>query len=540
MDLKNTYISKINNLKSDIQNLLESKTISNDFDNLKNKKLNELKDLTFKLKELTKEERREKLKLKELTNVQSMVDSIEYYQQVHRKKEDKPDIKTIKEKREQAQQDYIDTMSVQKRYEDKDPKLTPAFLFFHSNILEKYGLCPYIQIKENDTSDNIYSYRKKWLSEQEDQGKIYFDLYEKLIEKKDLRLLELHLVDIEKQFSKIVNYVLSDSQKELYNTSCEYIEEYINAPVKTKRIKEKFKVITNNLSILYNETTIPLYLYLCEKYNLIIRVNNINSNSTPKIDKLSYYLQEFQNLLENYKETNKKIQSTTKFIQNTINNLRFNQNHFIQHNKLPTNLMYNNINTNTIKQKGNYFKKWSKLNEEERSDRFLSFSSYYVDKKLIMSQLIDNNQREELILSLHTKLINWYEQKLLRYKYIKWNIQSGVIENISNMNYNTTSKEFEFTGTLENKKSSEIKKKPVTTKSIFTSENEKIVNDEILIFILKEKQNNSEISDTDNKKEELFEIIKNKLKLKRILSKDKEYLNSKFDEIYNIISKGQV
>jgi hypothetical protein len=540
MDQKQTYLSKINVLKSDIQSLITDKNKeSYEIQKQKDSKLNELKDLTSKLKEINNKEKKENTKNREIAQVQSFVNSLNYYQE-SRKKDDKRNPESIKEKREKAKNDYMISVNLQKIQEEKDPKTIPGFLFFHNGIIEKYGLCPYIKIKENDTTETIEIQRQKWLHSQDQNGILYFDLFEKLVEKRELKEIQKKIDELNEQINKCIKQVLSDSQYELYETCLNYLNEYLSASVKTKRIKDKYKIVINNLSILYNETHLPIHDYLSEKEKTVLRVNDIKKNNN-KIEHIEYILSDFEYKIDKLKELYQKNQSSTKYIQNTINNLKYTQNHFIQFNKLPINFDGENLHQNQIKQKGNYFKKWSKLNDEERSDRFLSYATYYVDKKLIISQIIDNSYREKLISEFQNNLINWYNTKILKYKSIKWNIQYGIIENVLHVNFDINKKEFDFNPPIEKKKSTDIKKKSVVTKSLFTEENEKIINEEILIFILKEKQNSlNENQISDEKKEQLLEIIKTKLKLKRILIKDKEDIYSKINEIYNVVSENQV
>ncbi len=540
MDQKQTYLSKINVLKSDIQSLITDKNReSYEIQNQKDCKLDELKNLTNKLKEINNKEKKEKTKMREIAQVQSFVDSLEYHQE-SRKKEDKRNPESIKEKREKAKNDYMISVNLQKIQEEKDPKTIPCFLFFHNGIIEKYGLCPYIKIKENDTTETTEIKRRKWLQSQDQNGILYFDLFEKLVEKKELKEIQKKIDELNEQINLSIKKVLSESQYELYEISLNYLNEYLSASVKTKRIKDKYKIVINNLSILYNETKLPIHNYLSEKEKTVLRINDIKKNNN-KIEHIEYILSDFEYKIDKLKELYQKNQSSTKYIQNTINNLKYTQNHFIQFNKLPTNFVGENSSQNQIKQKGNYFKKWSKLNDEERSERFLSYATYYVDKKLIMSQIIDNSYREKLISDFQTHLNNWYNSKILKYKSIKWSTQSGIIENVLHVNFDINKKEFEFTVQIEKKKSTDIKKKSVVSKSLFTEENEKIINEEILIFILKEKHNSlNENQISDDKKEQLLEIIKTKLKLKRILIKDKEDIYSKINEIYNVVSKNQV
>ncbi len=138
MDQKQTYLSKINVLKSDIQSLITDKNReSYEIQNQKDCKLDELKNLTNKLKEINNKEKKEKTKMREIAQVQSFVDSLEYHQE-SRKKEDKRNPESIKEKREKAKNDYMISVNLQKIQEEKDPKTIPCFLFFHNGIIEKY------------------------------------------------------------------------------------------------------------------------------------------------------------------------------------------------------------------------------------------------------------------------------------------------------------------------------------------------------------------------------------------------------------------
>jgi hypothetical protein len=196
------------------------------------------------------------------------------------------------------------------------------------------------------------------------------------------------------------------------------------------------------------------------------------------------------------------------------------------------------LNKDTIRQHGKYFKKWSELNNEERTDRFNSYAVYFVDKKMIQTQIISTSEREEMIEKFTNSLNDWYQSKRLKYRYIKWNIKSGIIETIKDISYDLQTKTFTFTSneTDNEKKKSSIKKRTVVTKTIFTKENDKIINETILLFILKE----SEIGDLEKDettKDKCFNSVKEKLKLKRITTDDKKQLDSKYNEIYSVVSK---
>lgn len=519
------YIEKVENLKREIQTLIDTNQKTDE-------KLKELETINNDLKKIQKEKQRAKQRLKEVIAAQSITNGIDYHRL--KNKGNQEEYKTIKDRRELAKTQYLATIEEQKKYNSLDPEFMPGFLFFHTNIIEKYGLCPFVKIKNEDSSEAILEKRKNWLEQQVDKGSYFYNVHSQLIEKREISEINNRLIELEKYFETFMKTLFSSSQYDLYKESVEYLREYTTSTVKTKRIKEKFKIVVNNLSTLYNETTLPIHLYLSEHYQIPIKINE-KIQSSRLIDNVNYHITEFLENLEEYKSISSKLETQTKYIQNTINNLRTIQNHFLEHNKLPTNFT-GVLNKDTIRQRGKYFKKWSELNNEERLDRFNSYSVYFVDKKMIESQIINTSEREEMIEKFTNCLNEWYLTKRLKYKYIKWNIKSGIIETINAISYDIENKTFTFTITENGeKKENSIKKKSNVNKTIFTKENEKIINETILVFILKEGENGK--VDDDIVKDKCFNSVKEKLKLKRITTNDKKHLDSKYDEIYSVVSK---
>ena len=111
------------------------------------------------------------------------------------------------------------------------------------DILKTYGLCPYLDVNLEENSEVKYNNRLEWLKSTDDNGKKYFDCFDDLIEKKSLEQLELQKNIVEKVFTEL--------QLEYFKNSIDFLNEYVNCHIKTKRIKERFKLMINNLSILY-------------------------------------------------------------------------------------------------------------------------------------------------------------------------------------------------------------------------------------------------------------------------------------------------
>jgi hypothetical protein len=142
------------------------------------------------------------------------------------------------------------------------------------------------------------------------------------------------------------------------------------------------------------------------------------------------------------------------------------------------------------------------------------------------------------IVSGLTELLTNSESDLI----IKWNSKEGIIDKISNLKWDVSSGFF-----IENVEKAEKKsfKKSVSNKTILTTENEKIINEETLKFILQNTSTKKVVSDDISEaethvlkdlKDTFIENIKIKLKLKRITVNDKKLVFEKFDEMYDIIT----
>jgi len=203
-----------------------------------------------------------------------------------------------------------------------------------------------------------------------------------------------------------------------------------------------------------------------------------------------------------------------------------------------------------ISQEGKYYKKWSLLNDDEKFERFKSFSIYYIDKNLIDVKLLDKDLRETKIDELEKLLIESFQSKKLFYKNITWNVKRGIIETIKILRYNDDNtfslsrpepvkiNETTSTSNTTDKTNSTIDmnsiKKKVSSRTIITKESEKIINEDLLYFILKRVQNGT-LESAKEDKEKFAERIKTRLKVKKITVNDKMKIFEKYDEIFNVV-----
>ena len=429
-------------------------------------------------------------------------------------------MENIKDNREKAKEIFQETEILKKTYMLNEQELIekskiklPMFLFFSKLVKDKYKLCPFIELNDTCLFD-----RELWLSNQNDKGKVYYDLYDKVINKLDYnKYIDINN-SLEEYFTQLHKEILNESQYKTLGTIISNIEEYISHTVKTKKLKDKFNIIINNFSNLTKEIGYKLNEYFSTYYNIVIPINDYKLLGEGNLNLIKIY----EDKLYDYKLNKDEITNSLKYITNTTNNLTL---EFYEY------LYIYNIKKCELKQEGKYFKNWSLLLDEEKLDRFHSFSEYLIKKN---ENATETENATEKIDSLK-KIFN-DNYKNIKFKNIKWNVQLGIIQQISCLKFNEINQCYVIC--IENK--TETTKKISSIKSIFNKHNEPIINEELLMFLITAKKNDK-LNDENIKELQVsfLEKIKIKLQLKRIGVNDKIQLNLTFDSIYNIVYNNQ-
>jgi hypothetical protein len=544
LDLLNT---KINLLKNNIQDIIDKSANKDNiedviFNSLQIKKQEYMTELENSMKELKSLKNKSRLQ-SDYKKVVSATDTMQYYR-IKNKPNSEELMNQVKKKREEAQQDFENMKRIEEEYNLRECSTLPGFIFFYRDIVNNYGMCPYIEI-----TDNLLNKRKEWLSNQNDKGELYYNVYDKLILQTDYKKLELSKSSIEEELQKLhINY-LNASQYDIFIKTEEIIKEYNNANIKTKKLKDKFKIIINNISNLVIETGLNINEYIKSYYNLYIPINIPIKHNIDIVDNQLLVSLYNDKILE-YIHIIDEIDVMKRFINNTIMNLKYELYQYLYKAK--------SIKKQSYNQEGKFFKKWSKMNDEEKEDRYNSFSYYFINKYLVNVNIIDKERSHELIIALN-KLLKENMTKI-KYKNIKWNIKKGIIEQISCLKYNAELNEFYIIQEKENKKIMEVQdndndndndnnnntgnesktksslktKKVSSARTIMSKDNEKIINEELVIFILNAKKNKM-LNNIKELKDDFIEKLKNKLLLKRITLNDKIHIFKIFDDIYNVI-----
>lgn len=519
MSERNLIQQKIKILKSEIQDLINVESIE------KQDKILQLQKLTEQLKS-----NYEYSKTVNLNN--SMV-----YHNAKKKPNSNEIMNNLKEKREKSKLDYEKYKEIETDYFNKESNTNvPAYILFNKEIIEKYSYCPYIELNSED-NELILIKRKEWIDSQSDSGEMYYNLYNKIVNESEYTAFKTKFNNLSELIENDFIRLLNEDQKKVYLDIHQYLIEYTTVQVKTKRLKDIFKIIINNASNLVISTTVPIHTYLSLKYDSIeIPINNISKNNIPNEKSYSQLFNLITDRINELISLKESIRNSHKWLINIKMQLKEN---------LINYLITLNSNKDKYKYNGKYFKKWSQLTNDEKIERLIAFSEYYVYSKLIQGNLIQLDELDETKTTLQELLLDRFNSNLLKYKYIKWNALTGVIDNINKLKYvsvtpdaiNKKNFKLELDIKIEIDEIKNSNKKCSSIKTIMTKNNEKIINEEIIVFILKNTETQLQLSELSNN---FCEYIKLKLKLKRITLNDKTKIITRFNEIYTIIQNNKV
>ena len=531
MENQDILTQRIAFLKNNIQEIIDKCISSSDaefIDTLNNRKIEYMSELEMAMKDLklSKDKTR---KDNEYKKVMRANDSMEYHR-IKKKPNSTELLGELKKKREKAQNDFEKMTHIEDMYSSKEQELCPnmpGFLFFHKDIIDTYGMCPCIIL-----TDNVNNERLNWLDNQDDNGQLYRYLYDKYILKAEHNTLLVQKQDLESYFNKLHSDYLSTSQFNLLQSSEEYLTEYISSNVKTKKIKDKFKIIVNNISSIVIETGLNINEFVSTYYGIYIPVNIRKDQENIELSSTGEFMTTMYNdkVLE-YKKILESIEISHKFINNSSNNLKQELYQYI----------YNQIHVKKVSlyQKGKYFKKWSELKDDEKLDRYHEYISYFIHKYLVEPGLIEGN---DIDISINTvKSLITDNVKRLKFKDIKWNVKRGVIEQIYPLKFKEEDKTFYLTKekvvVVEEESSKPKTKKVSSVKTLINKEAEKVINEDLVMYIIHLKKNKKlDVDNLKTLKDEFLEKLKIKLYVKRITVNDKIQIFKKFDDIYSVIT----
>uniref|UniRef100_A0A6C0DZ99 Uncharacterized protein n=1 Tax=viral metagenome TaxID=1070528 RepID=A0A6C0DZ99_9ZZZZ len=514
-------------LKCAIQDILDQQAIkeSDELQKLKEDHLSRLNCILDKIKEIKTEEKKQKKKEEEIRNVCRQNDTLDFRGAKQKGTDAIDAAKRNMLLRENAKKQFLSILETEKQFDMLDTPSLPGRLFLHKNVTDAYGYCPYILWSDDDTSTTLLEKRNGWLLQQHDKGEVYFNLYKDIVEDEQMTELIKEKDMCEDNFMQFICDSLNDVHKESFRKSLDFLNTYVQQNVKTKKVKDLYKAFVNDLSIIQNSCKLPLCDFLMIKYKCHVYVNENSPCHSDGYSNAEIYAKTvmFDDLLKQYRDVHERIDCKHKYRNNTYKNIK---------NEL-YNYLSKQCNNDEVKEKvvrdGKFFVKWSQLSKDDRQDRFFEFAKYFLT-------INDNDQNDETLdvraIKIAEMLLEAYNRKELSLKTIKWSVKNGIIKDVVGLKYDAQNKNILMPVNEPHKQSQRRSSKS----NKFTKFAEQVLNEEILQYIVRLHENGELNSDErEIIKQKCFEILKNKLKLKKFGDSQKTIINDKFDEMFDLI-----
>lgn len=410
-------------------------------------------------------------------------------------------------------------------YNARDLPDYPGWTFLLSNVRKEYGICPYLNVNDEESKRR----RVSWLKDQPDGGTLYNEFVNKLLDQRWMSELEsemdvlrqrirdyVHKIIDELNLESIViekksednNVKLSDQEIFMQIDHDELIDNIKlrkEAKSQNKKIKESWNQTLRTLDYMVTKKGLDFSKYVHAVYGWIVRYKApISSNE--------HLDAQFESLYERFNFTVVKL-SNFRFLLESEKE---------EAERQLASLIKQNFQ---LDQTGRYYKKWSSLTPEKKEERIKSYCDWYARKHNLPLTLSDG---------MKNFIVSKLESKELRIMDVKWDSKIGIITDV---NINVTNDNDTFTYELGKRAPRILKSTRKTSKKkrdeMFKSEEEKIVLQRInrlLLFELMKGQ-------TLNKEIIVKSVVKNLHT--RILpqSQIQDYISSKYDEVVDVIKE---
>jgi len=423
-----------------------------------------------------------------------------------------------------------------------DPDI-PSMLFLHDEIVSFYKVvCPALEKYDTldklenviETKNELTKLKTEWLNSTVDSGNTYWKFYNRIFKNSELEIIKARLIELQMLIENLLETVLENEYQEYINIKTQLGE--FEGRLVTKKTFKKKQIEINKLYDICKNANLQIDEYLKELFGLrhCLFSTRTTSIAVTKSDTQQLLnsnrnssLHLFDDYLNEYKTKRVELEQEKRYIENTKKNL--NRNFYKHVNNLGITIAKED--TRSMEQEGKYFKRWTILSVDEKNERFMSFSEWYTKKTF--GVIKSEQELKDLSEKLYNLLKVSYRTKLLVYRDFTWSNTGGKITCIKTLKYDKDKGEFYLKGNVK-KDGSGSSNSRSQIKSIFTKENEGVINNQILTFARKRQQP----GDNKKLKHDLEKSLKKKFQLPKLSQSDKKtiwevYKNMK-TEIENI------
>lgn len=295
----------------------------------------------------------------------------------------------------------------------------PALAFCIPEVINSYGLCPYLSLPQA-------SHRDSWLQTTHDHGHIYKEMRDRV-----LHGSQKHQLHRERECKKkeLEDHVETCLQEKGFVTPADYVErngpvspiEYLVSSVqyyqtiksRNKPVRQQWQQVQEYMDKILTETGINFTKFLKLVYDVHVRYRipsqGLELNNA------------FEKLCEQYIRYDNQVATEENFIQKREGEAK----------KKLSMLLKRNF---SMQQHGKYFKRWSMLTDEQKTERLSSFSTWFCREH--------NSDEEDELLDYLQKCI---ENKSLKSTCIKWSSKTGIISTVDGLEYDAEKQKFNIT-----------------------------------------------------------------------------------------------
>lgn len=328
----------------------------------------------------------------------------------------------------------MDSSAVIQNYELQDSPSYPAWVFCVHQVVDAYGVCPYLKLETMEQ-------RKGWLEGSHDAGKVYFDLFQRLVRRSQLveleQICEMDRANLDTFVRKQLddNGFVSPSNDVDGVHPLDYIVQSIidyqtHVTHRTKALRTAYQRVMEFIDQILDKTGINFVRYVKIVHDTTFRYR-CNAGSVPMNI-------EYERLCDALSRSQAQVYGEDNFIAKMRSEGA---------EKLAS-LMANDFE---IQQNGKYFKRWTMLSMEQKIERLVAFAATFIKKF---------NVDRDLVGDLSAFLEKAIVDGVIKTNCIKWSTKLGVIETIEGLLFDAENGTFDLDNSAKTKSSSKSKAKP--------------------------------------------------------------------------------
>jgi hypothetical protein len=303
---------------------------------------------------------------------------------------------------------------VLKDYKEHDSKDYPAFVFCISDVIASYGQCPHLQFDE-------IPLREKWLKSTHDEGKVFFEIRDRILSKTALQEIESNL---EMDRTTLDTFLRNTLDEHGYTTPSSYkntetnthpmdyivesIRTYQQVKNRTNAARNEWKEVQKFIDEIFDHLGINFVKYLRLVHDMTFRYRHNEINTKNNV--------EYENHCDAYSKNQRALLSEENFIRKK------------QEEGYQTlqKIVANNFE---FDQSGKYFKRWTLLTKDQQKERIQTYLDWYLRSYVHLSV----QDREIQIAATITKIETALESGKLKNSSVKWVMKTGIITEIEGL-----------------------------------------------------------------------------------------------------------